>query len=172
MNLFGWWKQTPREREKANAESMIRRVLPTLTLPSLEVEPGLWSVVGDVKHKYRVVCYLWVEDAMVHCVAASEIIVERGLLPRDLMLVVLEENFFFPDGSFRLIPQNEDRILGLARTVDSRYFRVEELGPLVMLLVDRMQRIVTKLYGLGLIIEGPDRQFQHTRPSRYPYLLR
>ncbi len=88
------------------------------------------------------------------------------------MLVVLEENFFFPDGSFRLIPQNEDRILGLARTVDSRCFRDEELGPLVMLLVDRMQRMVTKLYGLGLIIEGPDRQFQHTRPSRYPYMLR
>lgn len=167
MGLFQWWKRSPRERVRDRAEAMIRRTLASLSLPSLEIEPQLWSVVGDVRHKYRMAEYLWPDGPMIHCVASCEIIVERDWLPRELMLVVLEENHWIEDCSFRLTPKQGDRILALGRVIDSRYFPEAELGPLVTSMLHRMQVMVTKLYGMGLIIEGPDREERPQPPQRH-----
>lgn len=168
MNPLRWLFRSPRERVQVKSEAMIRRSLASLSLPSLEIEPGLWSVVGDVRHNYRVSAHLWSEGPMIHCVASCEIIVERDLLPRDLMLVVLEENHWIEDGSYRLVPSGGDRILALGRVIDTRHFPEAELGPLAALLLHRMQVMVTKLYGLGLIIDGPAGERDHKPHRKHP----
>ena len=44
----------------------------------------------------------------------------------------------------------------LGRVIDTRWFPESELPHLGETLIERLQRMVTKLYGMGLIISGPE----------------
>lgn len=109
--------------------------------------------------------HLWAVDHQIHLMVACEIVVERGLFPQELLLLLLEDNHRFEDGSFRLVPQEDSRVVVLGRIVDSRTFPEAELQPLGESLLQRMQEMVTKLYGMGLIIacSEPEQEVKRKR---------
>lgn len=156
MSLLGWFSRSPRERAQVKSEAMICRVLRMFSFPTLEVSPGHWSVVGERRHTYRPTLHMWAVDHQIHLMVACEIVVERGLFPQELLLLLLEDNHRFEGGSFRLVPQEDSRVVVLGRIVDSRTFPEAELQPLGESLLQRMQEMVTKLYGMGLIIAGSE----------------
>lgn len=80
-------------------------------------------------------------------------------------MILLEENHRCEDGSFRLVPRDEQRLVALGRTIDTRTFPEKDMHPLGEVLIERMQRMVCKLYGMGLIISGPE-QPQHPSQRR------
>ena len=156
MNLFQWLLGSRRERPQVETERLICRVLKSFALPTLETEPGLWSVVAERRDTYRVSLFLWAVDAKLHCMAGCEIAMERELVPRELMLQLLEENHRCEDSSFRLVTREDQRRVVLGRVIDTRWFPESELPHLGETLIERLQRMVTKLYGMGLIISGPE----------------
>lgn len=161
MGWFNWWRN---ERPQITSERIIGRVLRQFRLPTNEIEPGLWSVTAERRDTYQVSLYLWAEDEQIHLAAACQILVERDLIPRELTLQLLEENHRLAIGSFRLAPQEQSRRVVLGRVVDSQSFPERELLPLGETLIERMQRMVCKLYGMGLIIAGdeiPTRRTPH-----------
>jgi hypothetical protein len=164
MSLLGWFSRSPRERSQVKSEAIIRRLLRQFMLPSLVVRPGHWSVVGERRHTYRPSLHMWAEYHQIHLMVACEIIVERGLLPQELLLLLLEDNHRFEDGAFRLVPQDDSRVVVLGRIVDTRTFPEAELRPLGESLLQRMQAMVTKLYGMGLIIAGTESEQEVQRP--------
>ena len=159
MNWFtSWLNRSSSGRDQQRSEAIIRRMLRAFGSSVIEVGPGHWGVVGERRHTYRVTLHVWAEGRMIHLMVACEIVVERGLFPQELLLLLLEENHRFGDGSFRLVPQEDSRVVVLGRIVDTRTFHEEDLRPLGESLLQRMQAMVTKLYGMGLIIAGTERE--------------
>ena len=154
--FLSWFSHFSSQREQMRSEAIIRRVLRRFMLPTLEVRSGHWSVVGERRHTYRPTLHLWAEDHTIRLMVACEIVVERGLFPQELLLLLLEDNHRFEDGSFRLVPQEDSRVVVLGRIVETRTFPEAELRPLGESLLQRMQAMVTKLYGMGLIISGTE----------------
>jgi hypothetical protein len=76
---------------------------------------------------------------------------------------VLEENHRCEDGSFRLVPREGNRLVVLGRTIDTRNFPECAMQHLGEVLIERMQRMVCKLYAMGLIISGPEPREKQTR---------
>ena len=114
----------------------------------------MWSVAGARLDTYRVSLHLWAQDHMIHLMASSELAIERDLIPRELSLTVLEENHRCEEGSFRLVPQEENRLVVLGRVIDARSFPESQICHLGETLIEKMQRMINKLYGMGLIISG------------------
>lgn len=164
-SLTSLFSRTSSGRDHVRSEAIIRRVLRQFAWPTHELAPGHWSVVGERRHTYRPTLHLWAVDHQIHLMVACEIIVERGLFPQELLLLLLEDNHRFEDGSFRLVPQEDSRVVVLGRIVDSRAFLESELQPLGESLLQRMQAMVTKLYGMGLIIAGTEPEQEVNRQS-------
>ena len=154
MNLFRWLYRPSRKRDQTRSEDCIRRVLKSFRLPVVEGESGLWSVVGKRQDTYRVSLHLWAQDHMIHLMASSELAIERDLIPQELAFSLLEENHRCEEGSFRLVPQEEKRLVVLGRVIDTRSFPESQLCHLGETLIEKMQRMINKLYGMGLIISG------------------
>lgn len=156
MNLFDWFRRAVRRPVQATSEAVIRRVVRSLTLPAMEIEPGLWSVTAERRNTYRVTLYLWAQEEKIHCKAACGMSIERDLIPRELLLLLLEENHRFDDGAFRLSPHGDRHTVVFGRVVDTRAVSESELRLLGETLIERMQRMVCKLYSMDLIISGPE----------------
>ena len=163
MNLFRWFNRPSRQRAATKSEAVIRRVVQSFRGPTMEVEPGLWSVTAERRNTYQVSLFLWAQDESICCMAGCEIAIERDLIPRELALMLLEENHRFEAGSFRLVPRDEKRLVVLGRTIDTRTFPEQDMHHLGEVLIEHMQRMVCKLYGMELIISGseqPERRSQ------------
>lgn len=156
MSLLRWFNRSARQREQTKSEAVIRRVIRSFQLPTLEVESGLWSITAERRNTYQVSLFLWAQDEKICCMAGCEIAIERNLIPRELALILLEENHRGEEGSFRLVPRDEQRLVVLGRTIDTRTFPERDMHHLGEALIERMQRMVCKLYGMGLIISGPE----------------
>lgn len=154
MSILRRWFGAP-VRPQVHSEQLIARVSKSLAFPSVETQPGLWSVIAAPLDTYRVSLFLWAQERLIHLMASSEARIERDLLPRELMLLLLEENHRSHDGAFRLACQNDDRLVAFGTTVDTRFFPENELKALAETLIERMQRMVHRLHAMGLIIDGP-----------------
>ena len=164
MNLFRWLYRPSKQRDQTKSEACIRRVVKSFRLPVVEGEPGMWSVVGERHDTYRVSLHLWAQDHMIHLMAGSELVVERDLLPQELAFTLLEENHRCEEGSFRLVPQEENRLVVLGRVIDARSFPEAQMCHLGETLIEKMQRMINKLYAMGLIISGNEES--EDKPSK------
>jgi hypothetical protein len=160
MSLFRWFNRSVKQREQTKSEAIIRRVVRLFDLPVVESEPGLWSVVGTCRDTYRVCLFIWADERKLNFMATCQLSVERELLPRELLLTVLEENHRLEQGAFRLVPREDRRLLVLGQILDNDIFSEPKLFHLGQTLIERMQRMVCKLYGMELILDGPSTHSQ------------
>jgi hypothetical protein len=153
MSLFQWFYGAS---SQAKSEAIIRRVMSRMPYPMIEIDRGLVSVTAERRDTYQVRLFAMVDNERISFIAASGIAIERDLIPRELVLLLLEENHRYQHGSFRLMPQDEHQQLMLGRTLDPRHYPEAKMKPLGESLIENMQKMVRKLYVMGLIINGPE----------------
>jgi hypothetical protein len=156
MNLFQWFGRSDRASAQTKSERVIRRVVRLFDLPTMEVETGLWCVAAERRNTYRVSLFLWAKEEKLHCMAGCELSIERDFIPRELLLVLLEENHRLDSGSFRLVPRDERDLVVLGQVIDTRTIPESDLLPLGKALIERLQQMVCKLYAMDLIISGTE----------------
>lgn len=157
-----FWARNEQRAESA-AKALAARVARAISPAALEHREGLFCVAYPRRHSYQVSLHLWTEGADLHLVAASDLVVERDWLPRELLLVLLEDQLSFPAGTYYLVPQGTARIVGLRRIVDTRTFPEAELKSLGESLAGRMQLVLTQLYARELILRRDDHETQARR---------
>lgn len=160
MSLFRWFDGS---HSQAKSEAIIRRVMSRMPYPMMEIERGLVSVTADRRDTYQVSLFAMVDDEKISFMAASGISVERDLIPRELILLLLEENHRYVHGSFQLVTLDENRQVVLGRTVDPRYYPEAKMKRLGESLIENMQKMVRKLYAMGVIISGPEHSGKRER---------
>lgn len=151
-NLLNQIRETPAQR----SDRLIRETLRTSSLPVVDLGDGMRAVVAPPRNTYRTKVYVWPRGRFVRCQAATDMVIERDLLGREMMLQILEANGPDQPGVFWLVPDNDDRVVCLGSEVDSRETTAAELQELIGDLLARFERMVTRLYAMGLIIEGPE----------------
>lgn len=153
MNLFRWLNPQ-RGWKPSQTETAIRRILPLFSLPHAELEPGLWCVTAERRHTYQVNLFLWEKDTAICCAASSELSIERDLIPRELALVLLEENHQSETGSYSLVPADGNRLVVLAQQIDPRFVSCTQIKSMCDVLINQMQQTLCKLYAKELIISS------------------
>lgn len=140
----------------ASTEQTVRRVAQSFGLPAMLSERGVWNIAAARRNTYRVSLHLWAMEHSISFMAASQLLIERDWLPRELLLLLLEENHRIPEGSFRLTPQGTRRYVVLGRVVNAHTFPETQMKALGESLIARMQQMITTLYARELIIAGPE----------------
>lgn len=143
-----WWST------KAVARKL-QRIAHSFSMPAVACENGSWVVACSDRNTYRVILTIWANGTTMYLIAGSELVVDRDLLPRELAIVLLEENHGFAAGSFRLIPRGERRYVALGSIVDARTMPDSDVQAIGWALITKMQQTITKLYARELIIAGP-----------------
>jgi hypothetical protein len=135
----------------------IDRVLSRLGLAVIEADSEMRCVVLPPEHTYRVKLYAWPDAKARICLVSSiDYRVDRDLILRELALDLLEENHVLVDEAFVLIPRaDQDRLIGCRRLMPAREVSDEELLNTCTVLIERMRRMVARLYAKGLIPSGP-----------------
>lgn len=154
MNLFHWVCQLTGRRRESKSEAIVRRVARSFPYPATEIEPGLWDILSEQRDTYQVSLFLWAEGEMICLRTACELSIERDLILREMMLLLLEENHKLPHGSFRLVPSDEKRLVVLGASLDTRHVPESKLRSVGEMAIENMQRMICKLYAMGLIISG------------------
>ena len=98
---------------------IVGRVARSLELPIVDSGQGVWSMAAERRNSYRVSLHIWPEETLVHSAAGSQLAIDRDYIPRELALVLLEENHRVLEGSFRLAVQDS---LCLALAIGCCYF--------------------------------------------------
>lgn len=150
---FSWFRRWPAQ---SDGGAKVRRIAKRFGVPVLQSSPGIWSVTADRRNTYRVSLFLWCEENEIQLRAGCEILIERDLIPRDLAIVLLEENHEREVGSFQFVPQDSERFVVLGHSVIWRHWSDDGLLMLGRGMIERMQLMVCKLYAKGLIISGPE----------------
>lgn len=161
MWLFGGKSGTKAQRAAKppvnKAVERIEHVLSLLRLTVVTADEEMRFVALPLRHTYQVKLYAWPEKESRVCLVASfDYRVDREFILRELALELLEENHALQDEAFTLIPRaDHDRLIGCRRVISLENSSNAELILACTSLIERMQRMVARLYAKGLIPSGP-----------------
>ena len=160
MATFSWLTKPCLPVHQSLTESFIRRSLPAIGLPFREIEPRLWVIQAPPLDTYSVTLSIWAEQNNIQLIAASELCVERDLLPRDLLLNLLESPRF-EYGFFRLVPVDQKQLVVLSGSLNAQRCSIESLRLIGEAMIEHMQMMICRLYAMDLIIAGPHDSARH-----------
>lgn len=155
MNKMHWLNSSWRKSPEATSRQLVNDLVRRLDGHVVDCGNGLVAVAAPKEYSYQVSLYLSSHDWWVDLSAAADLTFDRDLCLRETAMLLLEENCTMGFCSYRLVPCDSNRTVVLATTIDARKLKVDELVPTAKEMIERMQAMIRKLYGMGLILPHP-----------------
>lgn len=141
--------------QNSRCTASIERLIQSLGMPAKKEQGGIWTLLADIRDTYQVRLSVFTRDQKLHLIASSEACIERDLISREILLMLLEWNSRLENSSFRLVEMDESRIIAISRAIDVRNFPPDELTTAARNIVETMQLFICKGVAMGGLIQGP-----------------